>query len=326
MTGSTTRRGVPVHAALLGLLLAGALLVAGVFAGQASAKPERAPVMPTTGQGLDGDRVKIRSARRIVSLNGDLTEVIYALGLGSRVVGADTSTTFPRAAAKKQNIGYQRRLSAEGILSLKPTVIIGSTLAGPKRVLEQLDKSGVPLVVLPEDDTIKAPANKIRNVARVLGVRKRGEILARKMERQLRVQSRNAARLAKGKDRPRVAFLYLRGPRVQLIGGRASRSNTVIRYARGVDVGATVTNRSSVPVTAEALIAAQPEVLVVTDTGLRSVGGMAGLLRIPGIAQTPAGRDRRVLAYDDQLVLGLGPRLPSAIRKLTLGLYRGNRV
>jgi iron complex transport system substrate-binding protein len=299
-----------------------AVLVLGAAAPVLGARaPERVPVMPTTGNGLDGERVKVRSSARIVSLNGDFTEVIYALGLGKRLVGADTSATFPAAARAKQNIGYQRQLSAEGILSLRPTVVIGSTLAGPTSVLRQIDGAGVPTVVLPEDDTVRAPVNKIRNIARVLGVPRRGAVLAARVTRQLRAQSRAAARLARGKRRPRVAFLYLRGPRVQLIGGRASRSNTVIRYARGVDVGAEVTRRDFVPISAEALVAAKPDVLVVTDSGLASVGGVAGLLRIPGVAQTPAGRARRVLAYDDQLLLGLGPRLPSAVRKLAVGLY-----
>lgn len=300
-------------------LLAAILLLAAA-AGALGATGERAPVMPTTGAGLDGDRVAVRSVERIVSLNGDLTEVIYALGLGDRIVGADTSATFPAAAREKQNIGYQRQLSAEGILALRPTLVIGSTLAGPRAVLEQID-AAAPTVILPEDDTMAAPVNKIRNVARVLGVPRRGAELAARVQRGISAQSRFAARQARGKERPRVAFLYLRGSRVQMLAGRASRSHVIIRYARGHDVGAEVTDRDFVPVSAEALIAARPDVLVVTDTGLASVGGVDGLLRLPGVAQTPAGRNRKVLAYDDQLLLGLGPRIPSAIRKLAVGLY-----
>ena len=197
---------------------------------------ERAPVMPTRVRGVDGRTIVIRSAARIVSLNGDLTETIYALGLGGNLVGVDTSATFPAAAAGVTSIGYQRQLSAEGILALRPTVVIGSTLAGPAPVIAQLKAAGVPTVIIPEDDRLTAPMSKIRSVARILGVPRRGRALADRTQRQIRTQSLTAARAARGVARPRVAFLYLRGSRVQMIGGTGTRSNIIIRLARGIDV------------------------------------------------------------------------------------------
>lgn len=284
---------------------------------------ERAPVMPTRVRGVDGRTIVIRSAARIVSLNGDLTETIYALGLGGNLVGVDTSATFPAAAAGVTSIGYQRQLSAEGILALRPTVVIGSTLAGPAPVIAQLKAAGVPTVIIPEDDRLTAPMSKIRSVARILGVPRRGRALADRTQRQIRAQSLKAARAARGVARPRVAFLYLRGSRVQMIGGTGTRSNIIIRLARGIDAGAETGVSGYRQLTPESLIASRPEVLVVPAAGLESVGGIDGLLRIPGVAQTPAGRDRRVVAFDDQLLLGLGPRTGSAIRKLAAGLYPG---
>lgn len=284
---------------------------------------ERAPVMPTRVRGVDGRTIVIRSAARIVSLNGDLTETIYALGLGGNLVGVDTSATFPAAAAGVTSIGYQRQLSAEGILALRPTVVIGSTLAGPAPVIAQLKAAGVPTVIIPEDDRLTAPMSKIRSVARILGVPRRGRALADRTQRQIRTQSLKAARAARGVARPRVAFLYLRGSRVQMIGGTGTRSNIIIRLARGIDAGAETGVSGYRQLTPESLIASRPEVLVVPAAGLESVGGIDGLLRIPGVAQTPAGRDRRVVAFDDQLLLGLGPRTGSAIRKLAAGLYPG---
>jgi iron complex transport system substrate-binding protein len=284
---------------------------------------EAAPVMPTRVRGVDGKRIVISSAARIVSLNGDLTETIYALGLGKNLVGADISATYPAAASKLPSVGYQRQLNAEGILALSPTVIIGSTLAGPAPVIEQLKAAGVPTIIIPEDDRLTAPMSKIRNVARVLGVPLRGKALADRTRQQIRAQSLKAAKAAKGRTKPRVAFLYLRGPRVQLIGGLGSRSNIIIRLARGIDAGAETGITGFQQLTPEALIGTRPDVLVVPQAGLESVGGIDGLLKIPGVAQTPAGRNRRVVAFDDQLLLGLGPRTGSAIRKLAAGLYPG---
>lgn len=311
-------------------LAAGALAALGAPSGPAApaaaaAAPavESAPVMPTRVRGVDGSRITVRSAARIVSLNGDLTETVYALGLGGNLVGADTSATFPAAASRLPSVGYQRTLNAEGILSLRPTVVIGSTLAGPQAVLGQIRAAGVPTVIIPEDDRLSAPMSKIRSVARILGVPKRGRVLAARTEKQIRVQSLKAARAAKGRERPRVAFLYLRGSRVQMIGGTGSRSNIIIRLARGIDAGAEAGISGMRPLTAESLVSTRPDVIVVPRAGLESVGGVDGLLRIPGVAQTPAGRDRRVLTFDDQLLLGLGPRTGSAIRKLAAGLYPG---
>jgi iron complex transport system substrate-binding protein len=284
---------------------------------------ESAPVMPTRVRGIDGARITIRSAARIVSLNGDLTETVYALGLGRNLVGVDTSATFPAAASRVASVGYQRTLNAEGILSLRPTVVIGSTLAGPQPVIDQLKAAGVPTVIIPEDDRLSAPMSKIRSVARILGVPKRGRALAARTARQIKAQSLRAARAARGAQRPRVAFLYLRGTRVQMIGGAGSRSNIIIRLARGIDAGAEAGIHGFRTLTAESLVATRPDVIVVPSAGLESVGGIDGLLRIPGVAQTPAGRNRRVVAFDDQLLLGLGPRTGSAIRKLAAGLYPG---
>ena len=279
--------------------------------------------MPARVRGVDGRPIVVRSATRIVSLNGDITEAIYALGLGSRLVGVDTSATYPEAASRVTSVGYQRQLNAEGILALRPTAVIGNTLAGPAGVIGQLKAAGVPTIIIPEDDRLSAPMSKIRSVARILGVPRRGRVLAERTERQIRAQSRRAALAARGRERPRVAFLYVRGARTQLIGGTGTRSNVVIRLARGIDAGAEAGIVGYRPITAEALVGARPDVLVVPLAGLESVGGIDGLLRIPGVAQTPAGRARRVVSFDDQLLLGLGPRTGSAIRKLAVGLYPG---
>lgn len=310
-------------AGMIAVVAAPSALPGATPAATAAPPVERAPVMPARVRGLDGARITIRSAARIVSLNGDITEAIYALGLGSRLVGVDTSATYPKDASSVTSVGYQRQLSAEGILALRPTVVIGNTLAGPAGVVDQIEAAGVPTVIIPEDDRLSAPMSKIRSVARILGVPRRGRVLAERTERQIRAQSRRAALAARGRERPRVTFLYVRGVRVQLVGGTQTRSNVIIRLARGIDAGAESGIVGYRPITAEALVASRPDVLVVPQAGLESVGGVDGLLRIPGVAQTPAGRARRVIAFDDQLLLGLGPRTGSAIRKLAAGLYPG---
>jgi iron complex transport system substrate-binding protein len=305
-----------------------AVLLPAAAAGTATTAPakrpaavEKQPVLPARVRDKDGRTVVVRNVSRIVSLNGDVTETIFALGLGNRLVGVDTSALYPPArVARIRKIGYQRTLSAEGILSLRPTVVIGTAEAGPPAVVSQLRSAGLTVVILRQNDSLTAGPWKLREVGKALGVPKRGEKLARQVQRQI-TTARTEARSAS--LHPRVAFLYLRGPRTQLIAGTKTRADTMIVAAGGVNAGAEAGIEDYKPITAEALVASRPDLLLVLNDGLDSVGGVSGLMRIPGVAQTPAGRNRRVLHYDDLLLLGLGPRTGTALRSLVRGFHPG---
>ena len=314
------------RALILVASLLASVAVAGPAAAAIDAKPkpivvETRPILPARVTDVDGKTVTIRDTSRIVPLNGDIAETIFTLGLTSRVAGVDTSALYPKQTVDKlPKIGYQRTLSAEGILSLRPTVVIGSTEAGPPTVIQQLRAAGVTVLIIPEIVTLDAGPRKLRLLGRALGVPNRGERLARQVEGQIATAKREASRTS---SRPRAAFLYLRGSAVQMIGGKNTRADSMIKAAGGVDAGSELGIEGFRPITAESLVAARPEVIVVPSAGLASVGGIEGLLRIPGVAQTPAGRNRRVLAYDDALLLGLGPRTGSALRQLVRGLHPG---
>jgi iron complex transport system substrate-binding protein len=309
---------------LVGLLLALTVALAGSTAVAAQPKkpkikPEAAPVLPARVTDKDGRTVVVRNVSRIVPLNGDIAETIFTLGLTRNVVGVDTSATYPaRTVEGLPKIGYQRTLSAEGILSLRPTVVVGTPTAGPPAVLEQLKTAGVTVVIVPEYKGIAAGARKLRVVGRALGVPNRGERLARQVESQIAIARREVASTT---SRPRVAFLYLRGTQVQMIGGRASGADAMIAAAGGRDVGVEAGIDGFKQYSAEALVAARPDVLLLLTAGLQSVGGESGLLRVPGVAQTPAGQNRRIVHYDDLLLLGLGPRTGKALRLLIRGLH-----
>jgi iron complex transport system substrate-binding protein len=311
---------------LLAVLLVALAACAAVAVGAASGakpkkgpKPEAAPVLPARVADKDGRTVVVRDVSRIVPLNGDIAETVFALGLTKNVVGVDISATYPAGVVEKlPKIGYQRTLSAEGILSLRPTVVVGSPAAGPPAVLEQLRTAGVTVVVVPEYKGIAAGARKLRIVGKALGVPNRGERLARQVESQVAIARREVASTNR---KPRVAFLYLRGTQVQMIGGKESGADAMIAAAGGLDVGVEAGIDGFRPFSAEALVAARPDVLLLLTAGLQSVGGVEGLLRLPGVAQTPAGQNRRIIHYDDLLLLGLGPRTGKALRLLIRGLH-----
>ncbi|MGH2583411.1 MAG: heme/hemin ABC transporter substrate-binding protein [Dehalococcoidia bacterium] len=276
------------------------------------------PVLPATVTDKDGRSVTVTDVSRIIPLNGDIAEVIWALGLGDNVVATDTSATYPEAATTLPRIGYQRQLSAEGVLSLRPTVVIGNENAGPPAVIEQIRGAGVPVVILPVTTTLEGVPGKIRDVATTLGVVETGQRVAAQTQSEIDAAKTLAATAT---STPRVAFLYLRGASTQQIGGTGSSADALITAAGGVDAGTTAGIRGFQPITAEALVTARPDVLLLLSAGLESVGGRDGLLTIPGIAQTPAGQNRRILDYEDQYLLGLGPRAGQALMEIVKGIH-----
>lgn len=279
---------------------------------------ETAPVLPVSVTDKDGKTVTITDVSRLVVLNGDLAEVVYALGLGEQVVGLDISATYPPEAKAKQNLGYQRALNAEGILALNPTLVLGNEVAGPPEVIAQVAAAGVTTLILPDVKTLDGVETKITTVARALGVPNRGKLLWDETKAEI-----DAAMdlLAKATSRPRVAFLYLRGPQTQLLAGKGSRADIMIEAAGGKDVGTDVGITGTAPITAEAIVSAAPDIILVLTAGLQASGGIDGLLRIPGLADTPAGQARRVIDFDDQYLIGLGPRTGQALMDLVKALH-----
>jgi iron complex transport system substrate-binding protein len=261
------------------------------------------------------------AAERIIPVNGDLAEVVYALGLGDHVVATDLSATYPPAAEDTPKIGYQRTLVAETILSFEPTVVLADELAGPPEVLDQLASAGVRIVRTTREDTLDGPATKIREVAAALGVPERGEELVASLEAQLAAAATEAEAAVAAGGRPKVLAMYLRGPDVQLVFGRGSGIDAVVEAAGGIDLGTVMGVEENAELSTESVVAAATDVLLVTTTGLDSVGGVDGLLAIPGIDQTPAARDRRVVAFEDQYLYGLGPRTGALVAELVTAFH-----
>jgi iron complex transport system substrate-binding protein len=280
---------------------------------------EAEPQLPATVVDYQGEQVTITSIERIVSLNGDVTEIIFALGMGDHVVGVDSSATFPPERTKMlPNIGYQRRLSAEGILALNPTLVIGDEAAGPPETLAQIRTAGVPVAITADPPTLDAPVQKIRFVAQALGIPQRGERLAAQVEAEIARARDLASRIT---NPPHVLFLYLRGTDVQQVAGSKTPVNVMITAAGGLNAGAEAGIVEFKPLSPEVVIAAQPDVILVLEKGLESVGGVDGLLTIPGLADTPAGKQRRIIAFDDLYLLGMGPRTGQALADLAIALY-----
>ena len=291
--------------------------------GTPSSRAGAEPRLPVTFADANGDVVTVESIDRIIPLDGDLAEVVFALGLGDRVVATDLSATFPPEADALPEIGYQRALSAEPIAAFEPTVLLATDLAGPPEALDQLRLLGYPLVMIDRPSDASGPATKIRQVAEALGVAELGAALARDVQADIDTASEMGAAAAAAGDRPRVLALYLRGEAVQYVFGKNSGLDWVIEAAGATDVGSELGVVDNAPLTAESVLRAAPDVFLVSTTGLESVGGLDGLLAIPGIAQTPAGAAARVIAHPDQYLFGGGPRAGMLLAELVGELHPG---
>ena len=253
-----------------------------------------------------GETVTILSTDRIIPLDGDVAEIVFALGFGEQVVATDLSATYPPDADALPQIGYQRSLNAEPIAAFAPTLLLGTDIAGPPEVLDDLERLGIPLVIVPSNATSTGAAEKITAVAEALGVPDRGAVLAADVQAEID----DATTSAPSRDpAPKVASLYIRGSAARLVFGEEYNTHWLVEAAGGIDVADELGVTESAEISDEAMIAAAPDVLLVTESGLESVGGIDGLFeQIPALAQTPAGERRAVIAYDAQLLLGNGPR------------------
>ena len=260
-----------------------------------------------------GAEITIESIDRIIPLDGTVAEVVFALGMGDNVVATDLSATYPPEADALPEIGYQRALSAETVASFAPTVLLATEIAGPPEALDDMRRLGYPLVIIPNEATPTGAGQKIRAVATALGIPKQGEDMADSLDAAIAEASVPPDH---DDNRPRVVALYVRGTVAQLVLGESANTRWLINSAGGVDVSESMGIDDSAPISAEAILAAAPDVLLVPAAGLDSVGGVDGLLEIGGLGQTPAGKDRQVLAYDDQFLLGNGPRTAEMLAQL----------
>jgi iron complex transport system substrate-binding protein len=248
---------------------------------------------------------------RVVAVGGPVTEIVCALGEEGQLVGVDSSSVYPESVTKLPQVGYQRQFSAEGVLSLRPTLVLASVHAGPPAAITQLRAAGAKVEIVPSLDSIDGAREKIRVVARALGCVERGAQLIRRLDEELA-----AVHIAATKQR--VLFLLAHGGGTLLAAGQETAADAMIRLAGGENAVTGYTGYK--PLTAEAAVAAAPTVVLVTTRGLAAVSGELELWKFPGLGLTPAGKSQRLVVMEDLLLLGFGPRTGQAVAKLAAEL------
>lgn len=272
----------------------------------------------STFVGADGAESTIVDTSRIVTLSGDLTETVWKLGFGDSVVATDVTTVYPPEAIGLPVVGVGRFLSAEGVLAQDPTLVIGDTQTSPLEAIEQIRSAGVPVVILDVPTTFGGLYDKIHDLADALNVPELGDALVQEIRSEIETALSTSTPFDPG---PGIAFVYSRGPDVMLLFGSEMTTQPLIEAAGGTDVGAESGVTGTVSITPEALVTAAPDVIIITSEGLQALGGITGLLAIPGFAETPAGRDGHILDYPEGDFLTFGPRIAESLELLIADLH-----
>ncbi|MFC8962921.1 hemin ABC transporter substrate-binding protein [Streptomyces sp. NPDC057094] len=277
------------------------------------------PRLPVTVRSSGGSKVTVEKADRIVPLSGSLSEIVFTLGLGDHVIARDITATFDQAK-KLPVVTRNHDVSAESVLSLRPDLVLAERTTGPDEAMEQIRDAGVPVLVVDPAQGLQDVGPRIRAVADALGVPAAGKRLTQRSEDRIAAVRTAVPAHA---DHPRVAFLYLRGSAsVYLIGGRGSGATSLLEAAGAVDAGAASgLSKDFTAITTEALAQAAPDAILVMSKGLESVGGVDGLVKIPGVAQTPAGMERRIVSVEDGVLLNYGPRTDQVLTSMVRQLY-----
>ena len=253
---------------------------------------------------------------RIVSLGGGVTETVFALGQGKNVVAVDVSSLYPPQALAKPKVGYVRQTSAEGIASLKPDLVIAPTYLGPPAVATQLKEAGLRLEMVPEAKSIEGALKRIRAVGKILNKSAEADTLVASIQSRIT----EAKAYTKDKTPARVLFIFVHGGTAMQVAGKNTTANIMIQSAGAVNV---VTEFEGYkPISAEALLAAKPDIILATTRGLKAIGGPDGLWASPGLSLTPAGKKKALIVMDDLKLLGFGPRMGDAILELAKSIYK----
>lgn len=275
-------------------------------------QPEPRMIPTRTVKSADGVDTRIEDLTRIVTLGGAITETVYALGFGSNVVGTDQSSLFPVEVFRKPRLSVFRESSAEGILSLNPTLVIAPAGIRPLTVPKQLRDAGVPVLLLEDAYSPAQAAKRTSDLAQALDEGEKAEALIAGMQQALG----QAKELQNAQERkPRVLFVYTRGASMVNVSGRGTAGDAVISLAGGVNVVSEFEGYR--PLTAEAAVSAAPDIILVPQHGLDMIGGMENFLRQPGLSLTPAAKNGNIMAVDDALLLSFGPRLGQGVLELT---------
>jgi iron complex transport system substrate-binding protein len=259
---------------------------------------------------LSAAPVAISAPSRIVSVGGANTELVCALGACDKLVAVDTSSVYPETLKPLQTIRYSRSLSTEAILAQKPDMIIVDEDAGPPHVIEKLESMKIPMLKVTGGTTVDDAKKRMKDIAAALGEAKKGEKLLADFDASLE----RLTKFQKDANKKRVMFIYARGGKHLMVVGGNTATATLIKLMGGTN--AIQGLEGFKPLTAEAVAAARPDIILMTKSGAESLGGTDAIFNLPGMKITPAAAKKNLLLDDDLRLLTIGPRTADVIESM----------
>lgn len=286
---------------LVGALVAGIITLAAL------------PASAVTVTDAHGRTVEIGEAKRIVSIGGSVSEILAALGAEDRVIAIDSTSTFPSRLKGKQGIGYMRALNPEGVLALGPDLVLALEGSGPADAIEVLERSSVPVVIVPEARTPDAVRRKIEFVAKTVGEDAKGKAIADAVEADIATLEEELKAVS---DERKAVFVLALGGGAPMAAGQDTAADAMFTLAH---VGNALTGfHGYKTVVDESAIAAAPDAVVMMSERGHETDAVLGL---PAFTGTPAARDKRLIAMSGAYLLAFGPRTAHAARDLAAAIY-----
>lgn len=249
-----------------------------------------------------------QESKGVISIGGDITEIIYALGKIDQVIGRDTTSFHPESVTRLPDVGYVRQLGAEGLLSLSPDLIIASSETGPPEVVEQIRQTGIPFVLTEGGFNLAGLLKRIETIGKTLDAETEAERLSQSIIAKMQKIDKKLAAVSR---KPKVLFLMSASDGSPMAAGKDTAADAIINLAKGENI---FENQSGYKAYSyEALADARPDVIMMMEHSLASLGGIETIEAHPALGMTPAARSGNILSIDGLFLLGFGPRLPEAI-------------
>lgn len=249
--------------------------------------------------------------QQIVSLNAAVTETLAELGIDGKLVGRDATSIYPQWVADSvKNFGPPWMVGTEALLSVKPDIVFAvSSDLDPEKV-KTLENAGVKVVLFEKSKTADDAKKMIASVSEY----------TKSHDFQYLIDDidSNLAKVETLKKKPKVLFVYARGPGLMQVAGSGTSADELIRLAGAENAAADIENMK--PLTPEGLVKSNPDVILMFDSGIKSLGGENGLFEVPGMKETNAFKNKAVISMESSLLSELGPRLGQAAYSLNQNL------
>lgn len=265
-----------------------------------------------------GVKINVNDASRIIAVGGDVTEIVFALGAGDRVIARDDTSYYPPSVAELPSVGYMRTLSPEGVLSMNPSVIVATETAGPPPTIMQLRNAGVPLVLIEKGHDFTSVISKIERIAMAVHATNEGEALIETLKTQRKALDESLAGL---ETSPKVMLLMNARRGTLMAAGEGTAADAMISLAGARNALSGFEGYKNI--SNEAALAAQPEVILLPSHGSTQVGGVDGIASMPELKDTPAVKRGKIIEMDSLYLLMFGPRFLNAAAELAERIHPG---